>query len=103
VTKKEQYVAYRLEGYGTRRAAERAGFAGGVPSPGARQLWQLVQVERGCDPHERSGELRTKIREQDREIRKLQSRVDEHRQTREWLQRKLEAVAMLEECEPADM
>lgn len=94
-TKKRQYVAFRLQGYGVRRAATKAGFAGGVPSPGARDLWKFVQVERGCDPHERAGELRSEIRRHGEQIRRLKSRLEEHRQARRWLRRKLEAVEAL--------
>lgn len=48
---KDRYVMHRIKGLGSREAAEAAGFAGGVPSPGARNAWRAVQLVKltGCD------------------------------------------------------
>jgi len=58
---KDLYVRCRLQGYGCREAAERAGYEGGRPSPGARRLWKVVKQVRGCDTAERSIASRQKI------------------------------------------
>lgn len=50
-TMQDAYVRHRLDGMGARDAAEAAGFSGGVPSPGARRLWEAAQLARmiKCD------------------------------------------------------
>ncbi|MFB6351802.1 MAG: hypothetical protein ABEN55_21650 [Bradymonadaceae bacterium] len=98
-TKREKYVLFRLDGYGAREAARRAGLAGGVPSPGARQLWKMVRAERGDDPSERAGQLRRKLRRHNEEIRQLQARIEEYEEMKAWLETKLEAVELLAEAE----
>jgi len=46
-SKKCQYVRLRLEEeLGSREAARRVEFAGGVPSPGARELYREAQLAR---------------------------------------------------------
>lgn len=48
LTKEERYVIVRAENEGIsgREAARRVGFSGGVPSPGARELWRKYQMVR---------------------------------------------------------
>jgi len=94
-TKKQKYVDYRLQGYGTREAAERAGFSAGRPSPGARDLWKMVKMERGRDLQDRAAQLRSAVRQAEAEIRKLEARIDEQKQEKAWQARKLRAVLAL--------
>lgn len=48
MSKGREYVRLVLEeGMGSREAARRAGFAGGVPSPGARRLLERAQLLKG--------------------------------------------------------
>lgn len=41
-----RYCQCRLDGMGAREAARDVGYAGGVPSPSARRLWDAVKKVR---------------------------------------------------------
>lgn len=79
----ERYVELRVRfGMGAREAARRAGFAGGVPSPQARELLKATRAVRRA-PGDVRGTLNS-----------LEERIERHREQIAWL-RKLQRATQL--------
>jgi hypothetical protein len=74
MSKAEEYVRARLKGAGSRDAAKTAGFAGGVPSPGARLLWKMTATLRELPQlAEASAPERARVLRELKRLRKVQA------------------------------
>jgi hypothetical protein len=87
MSKARVYVMTRAQGVGVREAAIASGYASGVPSPGARALWDawvmLQRLPRRVDGVDRAEYIRARIEakrkalqaERD-ELRRLEAMLD---------------------------
>lgn len=74
MSKAEEYVRARLKGAGSREAAKAAGFAGGVPSPGARLLWKMLLALRELPQLASAAEAeRARVLRELKRLRKVQA------------------------------
>ena len=70
LTMAEQYVLHRADGMGSREAAAAAGFSGDVPSPQARELWEVFEKVRPYGT-QHAGMIRRKLEEARKKVSEL--------------------------------
>ena len=67
----DAYLRHRLDGMGSRESARAAGFAGGVPSPQALDIWRAIEDLPGGDAERAREYLSEKLEKKEAEVARL--------------------------------